>query len=258
MRLLVSRALVVLGGVAAATAVSWAVSAGTAAAEAVLGGDAAIENLGADALRQATRAIENVTGSASSDLTDAASLESVGAAVGGLTEHSVRAQMTASSSPCSEAPLDCAGELVDHGAIGQLTGSSGIGDTSTDDLTGVVLPIGPHLVPPTRSPTTVNGVASPLRSEAPRSGQDERTTSGPIDTPDGTGDAPVHSPASVPLTMPVSPAGGGGVTGSSMGLIATAASMDQLLPDTKFSRVVHPKNMGRPNSLNPQPGVAPD
>lgn len=105
----------------------------------------------------------------------------------------------------------------------------------------------------------VAGVASLLWSDPPRSQQntDSRTVSG-SSAPIGTNDAPPRLPASVPLTVPATPAGGSGVTGSSIGLLATDFVADQLLPDIDATSVMQPDGVQRPITMNAQPGVAPD
>lgn len=252
---LASRVLLVLGGAAAATAVSWAVSSGAASAYASDGGRT---DLGLDAIDQAGTTVEGLAGTVNTDLGQPDALSAVGTTIDDLTTRSVRLPMSAAAASCDD-PLTCAQGLVEDDTLRDLTGGDAEGSNDISGDPAGLVPLGPPTQFDPQSWNRVNGVTDVLRNVPPRSEVDarQRTTSGKTVAPSGTGDAPTHAPEPVPITMPAAPAGGSG-SGSSLSLLATPAGVDGLFPHIVVSRTELPDHSGRPYAPNAQPGVAPD
>lgn len=245
MRWLLTRGFVVLGGSIALTAVAWAIAAGSAAAE-----SSPVDGLGIGA-DTVSVAVDTV-GEAASRVTDALPGEH-----GRETVHAIRTKSTEPLQvPLSQQQPSCDTELLDC--------AGGVVGTESEAPTAIADALGPWLGGSGQAPSAATEVdaATMLDALFPGSASmpwSPRTTSGLAGLLGGTGDAPAHSPASVPpLQAPSVAAASGYAAGSSPlpALVGLPAAHDVV--GAGNGEAVRPAHGGRPNTAGAQPGTEPD
>lgn len=247
-RRLLSRGFAVLGGSVAGTAVAWAIAAGTAAAD-ELSLDSRLTSVAAS---ESSDVLADVT----STLARESSLDALDGVLGSLRTRSaapLRMNLSQDGAACAAHVLECAGSV---GGEQAAAGSADAWDETS------VAAEQPHTVPARTLTAAHEVVATEVRESVRQEAghvpaRQLRTTSGPDEPAEGTGDASAHTPAPVPLAA-TAPAASGCATGSS--LMSTFASQlcefDAL--GAGSSEVILPDDAGRPNTTGAQPGVAPD